>query len=73
MLAHKLTIRKRLKEFNDDSIPDGSTLDSLKVRRLAVANQFMGRLGRNTNIEAPLFLTFGCNVFIGEDCYINRK
>lgn len=73
MQAHKLGIRKRLKDFNDDSIPDGSTLESLKLRRLSVARQFLGNLGRSTNIEAPLFVTFGCNVFIGEGCYINRN
>lgn len=72
MLDHKLNIRRHLKDFNDDSIPDGSTLESLKLRRLAVAKRILGKLGTGTNIEAPLFLTFGCNTFIGNDVYINR-
>ena len=73
MKDHKLNMRKRLKSFNDDDISDGATLDSLKTCRLAVAKQMMGKLGTNTNIEAPLFCTWGCQTFIGKDCYINRK
>jgi len=72
MLEHKLNMRKRLKSFNNDDIPDGATLDSLKARRLAIAKEMLGKMGADTNIEAPLFCTWGCQIFIGNDCYINR-
>jgi len=73
MLEHKLTVRKRLKVLNDDSIPEHSTLDSLKAHRFSAAKRIFGKLGAGTNIEAPHFCTFGCNTFIGEGVYINRK
>lgn len=73
MLDYKLTIRRRLKLFNDDSMPEGCTLESLKNRRMAVARQILGKAGAGVNIEQPLFCTWGCNIFIGDSCYINRK
>ncbi len=73
MLNYKLEVRKRLKCFNDDSFPDGCTLDSLKYQRMAVAKLMFGKLEPGTNIEAPLFCTWGCNTFIGENVYMNRK
>jgi hypothetical protein len=74
MMDHKLAIKRRLLAFNDESIPDGSTFESLKHRRLSIAKLFLGKLGKGTNIEAPLFfVTYGCNTFIGENSYINRK
>jgi maltose O-acetyltransferase len=73
MMDHKLNMKRHLKDFNDDSIPDGSTLDSLKVRRQSTAKLFLGKLGKDTNIEAPFFCTFGCNTFIGKNSYANRE
>jgi hypothetical protein len=73
MLNYKLEIRKHLKSFNDDSLPDGCTLESLKCRRMAVAKLIFGKLGRSTDIEAPFFCTWGCNTFIGVNVYMNRK
>jgi maltose O-acetyltransferase len=73
MLDHKLEVRRRLLKLNDDTIPDGWSLNDLKMRRLKEAKQIMGKLGSNTNIEAPLFCTWGCQTFIGKDTYINRK
>jgi len=73
MLNYKLEIRKLLKSFNDDSLPDGCTLESLECRRMAVAKLIFGKLGRSTNIEAPFFCTWGCNTFIGVNVYMNRK
>ena len=73
MLEYKLSVRRLLTIFNDDSIPDGSTLQSLKNRRMAVAQKLLGKAGAGLNIEQPLFCTWGCNLFIGAGCYINRK
>ncbi|KAH8602097.1 trimeric LpxA-like protein [Bisporella sp. PMI_857] len=73
MLDHKLMIRRRLQEFNNEHIGDDDTLETLKERRMAVARQIMGKLGPTTNIEAPLFITWGCQTFIGNGTYINRN
>jgi hypothetical protein len=73
MMDYKLRTRRLLRTFNDDSIPDGSTLESLKIRRMSVAKKILGRLGSGVNIEPMLFRTWGCNTFIGSGCYINRK
>lgn len=69
----KLNVRRHLLKFNDNSINDDDTLDDLKNRRMAVAKTLLGKLGLDTNIEAPLFCTWGCNTFIGKNVYINRE
>lgn len=73
MPKFKLDVRKQLLKFNDPSIEDEDTLDSLKKRRMSVAKNLFGKLGLGTNIEAPLFCTWGCNTFIGKNVYINRE
>ncbi|KAG5665456.1 hypothetical protein KAF25_009581 [Fusarium avenaceum] len=65
LMDYKLIAMKRLRSFNDDSIPDGSTLASLKTRRMAVAKEMLGQLGQDVAIEPPFFHTWGCNIFIG--------
>jgi maltose O-acetyltransferase len=70
---YKLQTLKKLNEFNDISIPDGSTLVSLKARRMAVAKNLLGQLGEGVNIEPPFFVGWGCNIFIGDNVYINRE
>ncbi|KAF7947643.1 hypothetical protein EAE96_008725 [Botrytis aclada] len=72
MPKFKLNVRRHLLQFNDNSISDEDTLDDLKIRRMAVAKILFGKLGLDTNIEAPLFCTWGCNTFIGKDVYVNR-
>ncbi|KAL4899545.1 hypothetical protein BDW74DRAFT_163364 [Aspergillus multicolor] len=71
--AHKLAVLKALNSFNDTTIPEGSTLASLKARRMAVAKQFIGKVGERVNIEPPFFVAWGCNLFLGDDVYINRE
>jgi hypothetical protein len=72
-MDYKLSAMKKLRSFNDDSIPDGSTLASLKARRMAVAKEMIGQLGQGVAIEPPFFHTWGCNIFIGSRVYINRE
>lgn len=72
-MDYKLIAMKRLRSFNDDSIPDGSTLASLKARRMAVAKEMLGQMGQGVTIELPFFHTWGCNIFIGNRVYINRE
>ncbi|KAF4955607.1 hypothetical protein FGADI_4442 [Fusarium gaditjirri] len=73
MMEYKLTTKKKLLSFNDESITDGSTLASLKSRRMGVAKEMFGKLGQNVTIEPPLFLLWGCNIFIGNGVYMNRE
>ncbi|KAK8091235.1 amino acid transporter [Apiospora phragmitis] len=61
--AFKLNMRRKLQSFNDNSMPEGSTLASLTARRIAVAKGMFGRLGANVNIEPPFFIIWGCNTF----------
>jgi hypothetical protein len=70
---YKLQTLKKLNEFNDLSIPDGSTLMSLKERRMTVAKNLLGQLGEGASIEPPFFVGWGCNVFMGDNVYINRE
>ncbi|KAJ4247121.1 hypothetical protein NW762_013259 [Fusarium torreyae] len=73
LVDYKLVTMKKLRSFNDESIPDDSTLASLKTKRMAVANEMLGKLGKEVTIEPPFFLTWGCNIFIGSGVYINRE
>lgn len=73
MPQYKLGVRRKLLKFNDTSINDEDTFDDLKNRRMTVAKTLFGKLGLDTNIEAPLFCTWGCNTFIGKNVYINRE
>ncbi|KAJ5755217.1 hypothetical protein N7533_004760 [Penicillium manginii] len=70
---HKLRTLTSLNEFNETTIPEGSTLASLKTRRMTVAKDLLGKTGERVNIEPPFFVGWGCNVFIGNDVYINRE
>lgn len=70
---HKLETLRSLNDFNDVTIAEGSTLASLKMRRMTVAKSLLGRLGESVNIEQPFFVGWGCNIFIGDDVYINRE
>ncbi|KAJ5751966.1 hypothetical protein N7520_008883, partial [Penicillium odoratum] len=69
----KIITLQKLNDFNDQAIPEGSTLESLKIRRMAVAKGLLGQLGEGANIEPPFFVGWGCNVFIGDGVYINRE
>ncbi|CZR67738.1 related to galactoside O-acetyltransferase [Phialocephala subalpina] len=73
MSDHKLKIMKQLNSFNDPSVPEHSSLQPLKDRRMGIASQVMGKLGTRVNIEFPFFCVWGCNIFIGNDVYINRE
>lgn len=72
-MEYKLSTLRMLNEFNDASIPENSTLASLKNRRMAVAKRMLGRVGKNASIEQSFFVTWGCNTILGDDVYINRE
>jgi maltose O-acetyltransferase len=73
MRSFKIEVMRRLQDFNNQTIGDNTTLDSLKAHRMAIARSAMGKLGEDTNIETPFFCGWGCNIFIGDGVYINRE
>lgn len=68
----RLAVLRKRHAFNDESIPDDSTLASLTARRMAVAKTILGHVGGSVNIEPPFYVTWGCNTFMGDSVYINR-
>jgi maltose O-acetyltransferase len=70
---YRISTMKYIRSFNDGSIPDGSTIEILRARRMGVAKKLLGRLGTAVNIETPFFVGWGCNTFIGDDVYLNRE
>ncbi|KAF5667175.1 galactoside o-acetyltransferase [Fusarium heterosporum] len=70
---YKLGVMRKLRSFNDDSIPDDATLESLKMKRMTVAKQMLGKMGKGVSIEPQFFVIWGCNTFIGSGVYINRQ
>jgi hypothetical protein len=73
MQKYRIEIMRRLRSFNDNAIPDDASIESLKARRMAVAKQMLGKLGDEANIEPPFFCGWGCNTFVGDGAYMNRK
>jgi acetyltransferase-like isoleucine patch superfamily enzyme len=39
--------------------------------RADILKQFFGSLGKNSCIEPPLNVDYGCNILIGDDFYSN--
>lgn len=72
-MEYKLYTSRKLNEFNDTSIPENSSLASLRSRRMEVVKRMFGLVGERVNIEQAFFVTWGCNTFIGDDVYINRE
>ncbi|KAL3607617.1 hypothetical protein FPOAC2_02603 [Fusarium poae] len=70
---YKLGVMRKLRAFNDDNIPDDATLASIKMKRMALAKQMVGKMGKGVAIEPPFFVIWGCNTFIGNGVYINRE
>jgi hypothetical protein len=66
-------IRRLAAQFNQHIGPDDSTPESLSIERRAMLEPMLGKAGKRIYIEPPLFLDYGCNTTIGEDCYSNFK
>ncbi|KAJ5725660.1 uncharacterized protein N7483_007017 [Penicillium malachiteum] len=65
-----VTVR-RLAQFNDTTVPEGSTAESLTARRMEIARQFIHRIGERANIQPPFYASYGCNIVIGDDVNIS--
>lgn len=56
--------RNKMMEFNhlnDDELP----------KRKEILQSILGHLGKDSFIETGLLLDYGCNTYIGNDCFIN--
>ena len=73
LIDFRIGVLRKLRAFNDDSIPDDCTLATLKSRRMDMAKTMLGKIGQNVNIEQPFNVTIGCTLFIGDNVYMNRE
>lgn len=73
MQEHKVKIMRHMSQFNAGRVPEDATLKSLQDRRMSIAAETLGNLGQSVNIVAPFFVIWGCNTFVGDNVYMNRK
>ena len=70
--AGRLRARKLVSKFNA-YLPEDATFKSLVADREKMITELVGKLGKNTYFEPPMFLDYGCNISIGDDFYANCK
>jgi acetyltransferase-like isoleucine patch superfamily enzyme len=70
LLTGRFRARKLASQYNAP-IPDETTEEELMSRRGEILKQFFGSLGKNSFIEPPLNVDYGCNILIGDDFYSN--
>ena len=59
-------------DFNQFNIKS-TTVKTWNDERFKILRAMLGKVGKNTFVEAPFSVDYGCNVSIGEDCFINWK
>ncbi|KAF7509868.1 hypothetical protein GJ744_007379 [Endocarpon pusillum] len=69
---HKIRHRCRglMMDFNLFNIKS-TTVETWNEKRFMILQSMLGKVGKNTFVEAPFSADYGCNVSIGEDCFIN--
>ncbi|KFY11906.1 hypothetical protein V492_04194 [Pseudogymnoascus sp. VKM F-4246] len=74
MMEHKFRIMQLLHKFNDPARLDepGITLAKLRSSGAEILKQALGKIGKNSVVETPLYAIFGCNTFIGSTVYANH-
>jgi acetyltransferase-like isoleucine patch superfamily enzyme len=70
LLTGRFRARKLASQYNAP-IPDEITEEELNLRRADILKQFFGSIGKNSCIEPPLNVDYGCNILIGDDFYSN--
>ncbi|KAI5268147.1 hypothetical protein E4T47_07833 [Aureobasidium subglaciale] len=70
LLTGRFRARKLASQFNAP-IPDEATEEELMAHRGELLKKFFGSLGKNSFIEPPLNVDYGCNILIGDDFYSN--
>lgn len=74
MMEHKFKILQLLRKFNDPARLDepGISLAKLRSGGAEILKQTLGKIGKNSVVETPLYAIFGCNTFIGSTVYANH-
>ncbi|KAI5238856.1 hypothetical protein E4T42_08883 [Aureobasidium subglaciale] len=70
LLTGRFRARKLASQFNAP-ISDEATEEELMTHRGELLKKFFGSLGKNSFIEPPLNVDYGCNILIGDDFYSN--
>lgn len=53
--------------------PGSGSHEEVADARLKMLTDILGRVGPGTFIEPPFLPDYGCNVIMGENCFINFK
>lgn len=53
--------------------PADSTPESLQEERDVMYEEIFGRVGKDSYIEPPFYVDYGCNILLGERFYANYK
>lgn len=72
MLDFKLAVMGKVQRLNDETILPGDSLKALIARRMAVGKELFGKFGQGVKIDPGFYVTWGCNVVLGDKVYINR-
>lgn len=70
LLSGRFRARKLASQYNAP-IPNETTEEESNAHRADILKQFFGSLGKNSCIEPPLNVDYGCNILIGDDFYSN--
>ncbi|KAG5358594.1 putative acetyltransferase C18B11.09c [Yarrowia sp. B02] len=63
-------IRMAQKKYND-YFPDNASPMEMFEGRVALLDKMLGKMGKQTYIEAPVFFDYGCNMSVGDNFYAN--
>lgn len=66
---HCRTVVEDYNKWSTKNVP----VEKILERRSDLLKQVVGEAGTNTIIEPPMSIDYGCNVVIGNDCFINFK
>lgn len=64
--AMQYRAQELVKEFNSVPMQDES-------RRKEIQSELFGRAGKNLRIYPPIHVDFGCNIFTGDNVFINQN
>ncbi|KAF4975556.1 hypothetical protein FZEAL_7671 [Fusarium zealandicum] len=64
--------RRMMHKYNNH-FPDDATPESLSEDREKMLQQMLGKIGKESFVEPPINIDYGCNISIGERFYSNFK
>lgn len=72
LVTGRYRARKLTTKYNN-YFPEDSTPYSLFDDRTKLLEELLGSVGKDTYIEAPFYIDYGCNIRVGERFYANYK